>query len=71
MGYRGYRVDPLWLDPTYRGQRLGHQAIDAELSEAQDYPEHNEAYLVECLENLKGKGINLQIGGKNESYCFV
>lgn len=23
------------------------------------YPEHNDAYLQECLENLKGKGVDL------------
>ena len=60
MERRGYRVEPLWLDPTYRGRRLGHQALDAELSEARDYPEHCQGYLSECLENLKGKGIILQ-----------
>ena len=25
------------------------------------YSEHNDAYLQECLENLRGKGINIQM----------
>lgn len=53
---RGYKVDPLWLNPDYRGKRLGFSSLDGDLGEAQDYPEHNPTYLAECMENLLAKG---------------
>ena len=70
MRERGYHPDEIWNDIDYRGKTLGTQKdwCDADLFEvwycrALDgymiYPEHNEEYLQECLENLKGKGINL------------
>lgn len=69
MQKRGYKVDPLWLKQEYRGrncspllknsfnsERMNH---NAELSHDWIYPEHNQDYLQECLENLARKGINL------------
>jgi len=64
MKNRGYNVDPLWYDPYYRGkvampwteeQIAINTAIEQPL-----YKEHNKDYLIECINNLKGKGIHLE-----------
>jgi len=52
MTERGYRVSPEWLDKEYRGKQM--PAYD---KLAIIYPEHDAAYLQECLDNLKQKGI--------------
>lgn len=63
MFRRGYRCDPAWQDPSYRGKsKLWAQADTKVICEAMRnhpciYPEHNKAYMNECLENLKSKGI--------------
>ncbi len=64
MARRGYRVDPLWRNPGYRGKQLGMtarsgQAFERRRGEAAIYPEHNDAYMAECLENLAQKGVAL------------
>jgi uncharacterized protein (TIGR02328 family) len=51
-----------WFDPLYRGQKIGYVNGIRYLPNygkpiLEHYPEHNDAYLNECLENLKGKGI--------------
>jgi uncharacterized protein (TIGR02328 family) len=63
MRNRGYTVNKLWFDPNYRGKLLGHDNTSftyvggvANL----EYPEHNQAYLQECLDNLKAKGITIE-----------
>lgn len=59
MTRRGYKVEPKWRDCHYRGKSIGYEYspfIDARGS-LQHYPEHNAAYLAECIENLAGKGI--------------
>jgi uncharacterized protein (TIGR02328 family) len=63
MNKRGYKVDPLWFDETYRGKNCepdppfnGKRFLDAKTI----YPEHNDAYLKECFDNLAGKGIELK-----------
>ena len=60
MRTRGYTVDQIWFDPTYRGKVLGHDNTNftyiggvANL----EYTEHNQAYYQECIDNLKQKGI--------------
>lgn len=76
MERRGYRVDPLWRNPGYRGKQLGMgtgagQPVDHGSCGASVYPEHNDAYLAECLQNLAQKGVTLdwlsktEMGGKN------
>ena len=70
MRRRGYKPDLRWYGAEYRGTRLGyeegwadqdladktyHDAASGELI----YSEHHKDYLIECLENLKGKGIVL------------
>lgn len=62
MSNRGYKVDTIWYDITYRGKILGNcnvQNIGGYGSII--YPEHNSKYLEECIDNLKSKGINLVV----------
>lgn len=62
MQRRGYQNDPLWEDPTYRGKAC--PAYDADEIKVEKitkpiYPEHDTAYLEECISNLFEKGILL------------
>lgn len=66
MKRRGYNPDPIWRNINYRGKDLKEQEnwCDTDIFEmyyhSPDdyiYPEHNEAYLKECLDNLSSKGI--------------
>ena len=65
---RGYNPDKTWFSVTYRGKDLGQMSpeeqkaidvdgINAKLAgAAYIYPEHDDAYLEECLQNLEAKG---------------
>jgi len=63
MEVRGYTPDEKWFYCDYRGKKLG-STIDC-LPQYETYrtpiiyPEHNEAYLQECLENLRAKGVEI------------
>ena len=71
MRRRGYNPDPIWNRFNYRGKALGEEALWCNATIVWDlieltsfknyiiYPEHNDEYLVECLENLRSKGIDL------------
>lgn len=61
MKRRGYEVDRRWLNFNYRGKKLGFDFVNIkpDLTESWDYPEHDDYYLQECLDNLKSKGIIL------------
>lgn len=73
MKNRGYHPDGVWKDPCWRGSVLGKEEnwidpkacggyiINAKLLNEMIYPEHNDAYLKECLDNLKSKGIEIEI----------
>lgn len=69
MERRGYRADGVWLDPGYRGKGAPPfqpdwseiQLLKKESASAFVYPEHNDGYLAECLENLRSKGIIITI----------
>lgn len=73
MERRGYRPDPVWWKVEWRGTKLGAAqdwGDEIEVNEikclcrdgsAWIYPEHNNAYLQECLENLRGKGIEINV----------
>jgi uncharacterized protein (TIGR02328 family) len=70
MKSRGYKVTKSWLNPLYRGkncQPYNRTFIDMTLltdvlkSDSFIYPEHNDAYLQECIENLKNKGIDITV----------
>jgi uncharacterized protein (TIGR02328 family) len=63
---RGYNVDKIWFDAAYRGKTCQlHDIIDFELiciivRKNPIYPEHNDEYLWECIENLKKKGVEIE-----------
>ena len=64
MKRRGYHPDLIWENITYRGSALGFQENWVDESEIKSllnsnliYSEHNDNYLKECLDNLRGKGI--------------
>ena len=67
MEKRGYKTNKLWDDCLYRGKKckpiskkLGWEVFRTtcnDIDRKYTYLEHNEAYLKECLENLKQKGI--------------
>lgn len=71
MEHRGYKLDRSWYHPHYRGKELGKVDGWCETSLVQRcynitkeyneniYREHNDAYLAECLENLRQKGIEI------------
>ena len=69
MQERGYHPDPIWENPNWRGSSIGEvmdwcneqevSSIWQDVNEMRRiiYPEHNDAYLKECIDNLRGKGI--------------
>lgn len=69
MHDRDYNVDENWLNPLYRGKNckereflsdiIGSFMITAGLEGKEIYPEHNDAYLQECIDNLKAKGVEI------------
>lgn len=70
MKNRGYSHDPLWDSPEYRG--LNCEELDTPLPYFREaltrlpkgvlvYPEHDSEYLMECLDNLRKKGIELSL----------
>jgi uncharacterized protein (TIGR02328 family) len=71
MERRGYHPDRTWDDPYWRGSTLGREDgwADADFIDDQYYyaihkggtiyPEHDKEYLIECLENLKEKGVDV------------
>lgn len=62
MSSRGYHPDPDWRDPLYRGQRCkSYGQLKAVRLTSPIYPEHTTAYLEECLENLRNKGIIIHL----------
>ena len=67
MERRGYKPDKTQRDVNYRGKELGVEenwckrslVIDYHENGENIYSEHNDAYLNECLENLRQKGIEI------------
>lgn len=59
---REYHVDPLWFFSSYRGKAIGYDNTNftKELSKYK-YPEHNDQYYQECIDNLKAKGVCLNV----------
>ena len=61
MEKRGYQVTAAWKEPSYRGKiQPPYDSLKKVSPDQPIYPEHNSAYLQECLENLKEKGIELK-----------
>lgn len=58
MEKRGYHPADKWYDAMYRGLNCEayKELLPVSLS-TPIYPEHNDEYLNECLQNLKSKGI--------------
>jgi len=57
MQRRGYHPSSEWYEPCYRGQVcLPYDTLAPSLLTHPIYPEHNDAYLQECLDNLANKG---------------
>jgi uncharacterized protein (TIGR02328 family) len=53
----GINIDPLWLDRMdYRGKRCQPWKLPFKL-DFTNYPEHNNDYYLECVQNLRNKGI--------------
>lgn len=74
MQRRGYKPDRQWQNANYRGQTIGTQenwcnkelAVILALASSHSktkmiYPEHNDDYLKECINNLKEKGIEIKL----------
>ena len=71
MERRGYYPDRVWAIPDWRGSVLGEETDWADKKSLDNlwmnvnqmgsiiYPEHDKAYLRECIENLRGKGIDV------------
>lgn len=76
MKNRNYKPDMLWMSPNWRGNTLKLDTSFADPDIVYDtyknateenqiiYPEHNDKYLQECLDNLKSKGINIDFKGR-------
>ena len=76
MKRRGYNPDPIWYNACWRGNILGEHLDWANFIKASNlamvansvdgiiYPEHDDAYLQECLDNLAGKGILIDFNKK-------
>ena len=70
MVRRGYKPDPIWRKVNWRGNTLQEQdgwcdenVVNFLLEYTKPiYSEHNEDYLKECLDNLAGKGIIINMG---------
>ena len=75
MEKRGYNVCSDWGNISYRGSRLGrdetwdtgeiHSLVSFLYRESNSsinvYPEHNEQYLQVCIDNLKSKGVGINL----------
>ena len=83
MERRGYCPDRIWDDPCWRGSTLGREEGWADVDFVDDqycyathkggiiYPEHNREYLMECLENLKAKGVDMSCAEVALAYRFI
>lgn len=62
MGKRGYKVSKEWLDKNYRGKSLEpYENLEEQTLNDPIYKEHDRDYMIECIENLKEKGIEIII----------
>ena len=62
MEKRGYKVSVEWRDKNYRGKQAeNYYNLEEEIIDKPIYKEHNTEYLVECIENLRKKGIKLEL----------
>ena len=66
MRKRDYCPDAIWYSPSWRGKVIGadewcdiKKVNEFFKQETNIYPEHNEEYLNECIQNLKDKGVEI------------
>lgn len=73
MACRGYNVSSEWMKVTYCGSNKEEYVYNPDdyrdafamiFRDLKVYPEHDDAYLAECLENLRRKGIDIEFPGK-------
>ena len=60
MEKRNYKVEQKWKTSSYRGKELGFSGPLIS-NKYFIYPEHDSKYLKECIDNLKGKGIIINV----------
>lgn len=66
MTRRGYKYSEQWNNIRYRGSRCEPWPQDEPLDDtARGYDEHDAAYLVECVDNLRRKGAVLNFPGRD------
>ena len=71
---RHYRIDPKWIHPNYCGKNLP-KSNTPDLGEYESlfspgdavYPEHDDAYLDECIANLARKGVKITYPNKEKA----
>lgn len=56
LGKLGIQYDYKWADKLYRGVRAEPLSQYGYEMDYTNYQEHNQEYMVECLENLRSKG---------------
>jgi len=62
MEKRGYKVSEEWRDKNYRGKTAEkYDILEEKMIESPIYKEHNGEYLMECIENLRNKGIKIEL----------
>lgn len=62
MKNRGYKPDPLWENPNYRGKNESeYDNLEKKKITKPIYKEHDNKYLQECIENLKSKNIDISV----------
>lgn len=62
MEKRNYHPNVIWKNPYYRGKNCkAWDTLYVIEKQSVIYPEHHEQYLQECLDNLKTKGIMIQM----------
>lgn len=62
MEKRGYQVSIEWRDKNYRGKKAEkYRNLEEKMIDSPIYKEHNQEYLQECIENLREKGIELEL----------
>ena len=62
MEKRGYKVSEEWRNKNYRGKTAEkYDNLEEKMIESPIYKEHNGEYLLECIENLRNKGIKIEL----------
>ena len=62
MEKRGYKVSEECRDKNYRGKTAEkYDKLEEKMIESPIYKEHNGEYLMECIENLRNKGIKIEL----------